>query len=332
MFDYSPNYAIGIDIGGTNTEFGIVNHRGEILQKGRIKTNTQPTVELYIDELYDNLMPVIEEWQRAGNVLGIGVGAPNGNYYTGLIEYAPNLRWDGVIPLAKLLTDKFGLPCALTNDANAAAVGEMTYGAAKGFKDFIMITLGTGMGSGIVCNGQMVYGHDGYAGELGHTIIRHGGRKHWKTDLEGSLESYVSATGIVLTAREMLQNRTEPSLMRQYDINKINSRIVYECALQGDAIASEVYRFTGQILGEALANFVMFTSPEAVILFGGVIKAGDLFLKATREHMEKNVLPQYKNKVKIIFSELNEADAAILGASTLVWNINHENVASISKR
>lgn len=328
MFEYSPNYAVGIDIGGTNTEFGIVNHRGEILQKARIKTNIQPTVELYVNDLYDNFMPVIEKWQKLGTVLGIGVGAPNGNYYTGLIEYAPNLRWDGVIPLAKLLTEKFGLPCSLTNDANAAAIGEMTYGAAKGFSDFIMITLGTGMGSGIVCNGQMVYGHDGYAGELGHTIIRHGGRKHWKSDLEGSLESYVSATGIMLTAKEMLQNSKEDSLLRHYDLNKINSRLVYECAMQGDAIAKEVYRFTGQILGEALANFVMFSSPEAIILFGGVIKAGDLFLKPTREHMEKNMLPQYKNKVKIIFSELNEADAAILGASTLVWDLNHESQPS----
>lgn len=324
MYKTSPNYAIGIDIGGTNTEFGIVNHRGEILKKGKIKTNTYDVIEPYLDELYDNLMPIIEEWQELGNVVGIGVGAPNGNYYTGLIEYAPNLRWNGVIPFAKLLSEKFRLPCTLTNDANAAAVGEMTYGAAKGFKDFIMITLGTGMGSGIVCNGQMVYGHDGYAGELGHTIIRHGGRKHWKTNLEGSLESYVSATGIMLTAKELLLQSNEESSLRQHDADKINSRLVYECALQGDKISQEVYRFTGQILGEALANFVMFSSPEAIILFGGVIKAGDLFLKPTREHMEKNVLPLYKNKVKIIFSELNEADAAILGASTLVWNNNYE--------
>ena len=323
MYQLSPNYTIGIDIGGTNTEFGIVNHRGEILKKGKIKTNTYPTIEPYLDELYDNLMPIIDAWQKVGNVVGIGVGAPNGNYYTGLIEYAPNLRWNGVIPLASLLTEKFGLPTTLTNDANAAAVGEMTFGAAKGLRDFIMITLGTGMGSGIVCNGQMVYGHDGYAGELGHTIIRHGGRKHWKTDLEGSLESYVSATGIMLTAKELLQQSNQESVMRQYDLDKINSRLVYECALKGDPLAQEVYRFTGQILGEALANFVMFSSPEAIILFGGVIKAGDLFLQPARFHMEKNVLPQYKNKVKSIFSELNEADAAILGASTLAWNLHH---------
>lgn len=319
-----PKIAIGIDIGGTNSEFGIVNHRGEILKKGKIRTDTYSTVDPYIDELYDALMPIIHEYRKSANIIGIGVGAPNANYYKGIIEYAPNLRWSGVVPLAKLMNEKFGLPCLLTNDANAAALGEMTYGAARGFKDFIMITLGTGMGSGIVCNGQLVYGQDGYAGELGHTTIIRGGRKHWKTDLQGSLESYVSATGVMLTAKEMLLQSDEYSLMREYDLDEINSKLVHECALKGDKIAQEVFRFTGQLLGEALANFVMVTSPEAVVLFGGVIKAGDLFLQPAREHMEKNVLPLYKNKVKLIFSELNEADAAILGASTLVWNFESE--------
>ena len=321
MTNVSPNLAIGIDIGGTNSEYGIVNHRGEILIKGKIRTDTYSTVEPYINELYENLMPIIEKYGKLGNILGIGVGAPNANYYKGIIEYAPNLRWNGVVPLAKLITEKFGLPCALTNDANAAALGEMIYGAAKGFKDFIMVTLGTGMGSALVCNGQLVYGQDGYAGELGHTTIIRGGRKHWKTDILGSLESYVSATGVMLTAKEMLQQSSEESLMRQYDAEQINSRLVYECAIKGDKIAKEVYRFTGQILGEALANFVMVSSPEAIVLFGGVIKAGDLFLQPAREHMEKNVLPLYKNKVKLILSELNDADAAILGASTLVWQL-----------
>jgi glucokinase len=266
-------------------------------------------------------MPIIETYRNVGKIIGIGVGAPNANYYKGIIEYAPNLRWSGVVPLAQLITDRFGLPCTLTNDANAAALGEMIYGAAKGFKDFIMVTLGTGMGSALVCNRQLVYGQDGYAGELGHTTIIRGGRKHWKTDILGSLESYVSATGVMLTAREMLQQSDEESSLRHYDINQINSRLVYECAIKGDKLAKEVYRFTGQILGEALANFVMVTSPEAIVLFGGVIKAGELFLGPAREHMEKNLLPLYKNKVKIILSELNEADAAILGASTLVWEL-----------
>lgn len=330
MYNTSPNFAVGIDIGGTNSEFGIVNHRGEILVKGKISTNTHTDVDLYINELYENLMPIIEEYQKEGNILGIGVGAPNANYYKGIIEYAPNLRWEGVVPLAKLITDKFGLPCLLTNDANAAALGEMTYGAARGFKDFIMITLGTGMGSGIVCNGELVYGLDGYAGELGHTIIIRNGRKHWKTDLKGSLESYVSATGVMLTAKEMLSGSKEDSLLRKYDVNTINSRLVFECAMLGDKLAKEVYRFTGQLLGEALANFVMVTAPEAVVLFGGVIKAGDLFLDPAREHMESNLLPLYKNKVKLILSELPEADAAILGASTLVWSYPYEKKVIVS--
>ncbi len=329
MSNACPNLAIGIDIGGTNTEYGVVNHRGEILLKGRIRTDTHNTVEPYINELYDNLMPIIEDFRKDANIIGIGAGAPNANYYKGIIEYAPNLRWNGVVPLAKLISKKFDLPCMLTNDANAAALGEMTYGAARGFKDFIMVTLGTGMGSALVCNGELVYGQDGYAGELGHTTIIRGGRKHWKTDLLGSLESYVSATGVMLTAKEMLQQSDQDSLLRQFSLDAIDSRLVYECAVKGDKIAREVYRFTGQILGEALANFVMVTSPEAVVLFGGVIKAGDLFLQPAREYMEKNVLPMYKNKVKLIVSELNEADAAILGASTLVWELNKRAEADL---
>ena len=326
----SPNFAIGIDIGGTNSEYGIVNHRGEILMKGRIRTDGYDVVEPYINELYENLSPIIDSYRKQGNVVGIGVGAPNANFYKGIIEYAPNLRWMGVVPLAKLIADKFDLPCLITNDANAAAMGEMIYGAARGLKDFVMLTLGTGMGSGIVCNGQLVYGLDGYAGELGHTIIIRNGRKHWKTDLRGSLESYVSATGVKLTAIEMLEKNNKPSIMRNIDIDKIDSKSIYECAIQGDAMAIEVFRFTGQILGEAMANFVMATSPEAIILFGGVIKAGDLFLQPARHHLELNVLPMYKNKVKIILSELNEADAAILGASTLVWDMPHMKKISSS--
>lgn len=320
MIDLSSEFAIGIDIGGTNTKYGIVNHRGEIIEKGDIKTDAYPQIESYVDALYDVLTPLIKKHTDGGTVKGIGIGAPNGNYYTGTIEYAPNLHWKGIIPLTKLITAKFGLPSALTNDANAAAVGEMNYGAARGMRDFIMITLGTGVGSGIVANGQLILGHDGFAGELGHTIIRPGGRKHWSTQLDGSLEAYCSATGIALTAKEMLDESKEDSLLRQFN-GKIDSKIVYECAIKGDKIAQEVYRFTGQILGEALANFVMFSSPQAIILFGGVIKAGDLILNPTKENMEKNLLPIFQNKVKLIFSELKEADAAILGASALVWEI-----------
>jgi len=319
--DISNEFAIGIDIGGTNTKWGLVNHRGEIMQKGELRTDAYKTIESFIDALYVTLKPVIEQYNTEGNIKGIGVGAPNGNYYSGTIEYAPNLHWRGIIPVSKLVTKKFGLPSSLTNDANAAAVGEMTYGAARGLRDFIMITLGTGVGSGIVANGQLILGHDGFAGELGHTIIRPGGRKHWSTDLKGSLEAYASATGISLTAKELLKSHKEDSLLRQYKESDINSKAVYECAMQGDAIAKEVYHYTGQILGEALANFVMFSSPEAIVLFGGVIKAGDLILAPTKEHMEKNLLPIFQNKVRLIFSELQEADAAILGASALVWEI-----------
>jgi glucokinase len=319
--DISNEFAIGIDIGGTNTKWGLVNHRGEIMQKGDLRTDAYSTVDLFIDALYKTLEPVIETYNSEGNVKGIGIGAPNGNYYSGTIEYAPNLIWKGIIPVTKLITKRFGLPSSLTNDANAAAVGEMTYGAARGLRDFIMITLGTGVGSGIVANGQLILGHDGFAGELGHTIIRPGGRKHWSTDLSGSLEAYASATGIAMTAKELLNNSKEESLLRRYTEKEIDSKAVYDCAMQGDAIAKEVYRFTGQILGEALANFIMFSSPEAIVLFGGVIKAGDLILLPTKEHMEKNILPIFQNKVRLIFSEMKDADAAILGASALVWEM-----------
>jgi glucokinase len=316
--------AIGIDIGGTNTKYGIVNHRGEILRKGELRTDAYPTVDAFIEALYGVLNPLIEEYSASYSIRGIGIGAPNGNYYTGTIEYAPNLQWKGIVPLARLVSERFGLPCGLTNDANAAAVGEMNYGAAIGMKDFIVITLGTGVGSGIVANGKLVCGHDGFAGELGHTIIRPGGRKHWSTALSGSLEAYCSATGIALTAIELLEGSQEESLLRGYTPSEITSRIVYECAVKGDKLAQEVYRFTGQVLGEALANFIMFSSPEAIVLFGGVIKAGDLIMQPTREHMERNLLPIFQDKVRLVFSELKEADAAILGASSLVWELNAE--------
>ena len=321
MIDLSNEFAIGIDIGGTNTKYGIVNHRGEILEKGDLKTDGYATIENFVDELYNTLSPLMHRHAAEGKIKGIGIGAPNGNFYTGTIEYAPNLHWKGIIPLTNLVTERFGLPSVLTNDANAAAVGEMLYGAARGMKDFIMITLGTGVGSGIVANGSLIYGHDGFAGELGHTIIRHGGRKHWSTNLDGSLEAYCSATGIVITAKELLSASNEESSLRNYSLEKLDSKMVFECAKKGDPIAREVYRFTGQILGESLANFVMFSSPEAIILFGGVIKAGELLMTPTREHMEKNLLPIFQNKVRLIFSELKEADAAILGASALVWEM-----------
>jgi len=310
---------IGIDIGGTGTKFGIVDRDGNVLFSGEISTKKHPTIETFIGELHAELSELITKVGGIGRFRGIGVGAPNGNYYTGTIEYAPNLPWQGVIPLAKLLSDKFQLPVTLTNDANAAAIGEMMYGAAKGMKDFIMITLGTGVGSGIVANGHLIYGHDGFAGELGHTIVIPDGRIHAGTGKKGSLESYASATGVRLTAIEFLEKSKKPSLLKKVPSDMLDSKAVYDAAIEGDELAKEIFNYTGRILGIALANAVMTTSPEAIILFGGLTKSGDFILKPTRDSMEDNLIQIFQNKVKILISHLKEAHAAILGASALSW-------------
>jgi glucokinase len=313
-------HVIGIDIGGTNTKFGVVNSRGEIVEQDRVLTNETESVQDFIENLHQKMEPMIKRAGGLGNFGGIGIGAPNGNFYSGTIEYAPNLKWRGIIPLAKLMEDRFGLSTKLTNDANAAAMGEMMYGCAKGMKHFIVITLGTGVGSGIVIDGKIVLGHDGFAGELGHTIIRPGGRLHKGTGVRGTLESYASATGVRETALEMLTSYPEEeSLLRDYSINELTSQSVYECAMKGDKIANQIFDYTGQILGEALANFVMFSSPEAIVLFGGLTKAGDLLMNPTRTAMETNLIQIFKNKIKLMYSDLKEADAAILGASALVY-------------
>ncbi len=315
--------AVGIDIGGTGTKFGIVDRNGNILFSSEISSRNHALVEDFIDELHENLTAMIDKVGGPTRIKGIGVGAPNGNYYTGTVEYAPNLPWKGIIPFSKMMETKFKIPVVLTNDANAAAIGEMMYGAAKGMRDFIMITLGTGVGSGIVANGKLVYGHDGFAGELGHTITIPNGRFHEGTGKYGSLESYASATGVKLTALEILEKTTEYSVLRDVPKNKLDSKKVYEAAISGDKVAKEIFEFTGQILGLALANFVMFSSPEAIILFGGLTKAGDLLLKPTIANMEANLIQVFQNKVKILVSHLREADAAILGASALAWDIRH---------
>ena len=314
--------SIGIDIGGTGTKFGIVDRDGNVLFSSEISSRNHTEIEDFIDELHGALTPLIEKAGGIGRMKGIGVGAPNGNYYTGTIEYAPNLLWKGIIPLAKMIQAKFKLPVALTNDANAAALGEMMYGAAKGMKDFIMITLGTGVGSGIVANGHLIYGHDGFAGELGHTIVIPDGRLHPGTGKKGSLESYCSATGVRNTAIEILEKTDRPSSLRTIPADELDSKKVYEAATNGDEVAKEIFEFTGRILGVSLANAVMFSSPEAIVLFGGLTKAGDLILKPTREHMEANLIQVFQNKVKILISHLKESDAAILGASALVWEMN----------
>jgi glucokinase len=316
-------YVIGIDVGGTNTSFGIIDARGEVIRRGAIKTQKFAKVEQYIEELHATLEPLIEEVGGIDKIKGIGMGAPNGNFYTGNVEFAPNLPWRGIIPFAEMLYTKFGVAAALTNDANAAAIGEMTYGAARGMKDFIMITLGTGVGSGIVINGQLVYGHDGFAGELGHTtIVRNNGRQ-CGCGKTGCLETYTSATGVARTAREMLEMRKDDSILRNIPLESITSKDVFDAAITGDAIAKEIFEYTGRVLGEAFADFIAFSAPEAIVIFGGLAKAGDLIMNPIHESMEKNVLPFWRGEVKLLFSALNEADAAILGASALAWEIKN---------
>jgi len=314
-------YVIGMDMGGTNTVFGIVDTRGNVVSKSAVKTSTHLDVNLYIEDIYVELSKLIEAVGGIDKIKGIGVGAPNGNYYTGNIEFAPNLPWKGVIPFASLMADKFGVPTALTNDANAAAVGEMTYGAARGMKNFIMITLGTGVGSGIVIDGKVVYGHDGFAGELGHVIVMRNNGRLCGCGRTGCLEAYASATGVARSAREILESSKKSSLLRNIPIEDITSKDVFDAAEQGDEIAIEIFNFTGKILGEAFADFVTFSAPEAIILFGGLSKAGDLIMHPIVENMEKNLLNIWKGKVKVLFSELKEADAAVLGASALAWEL-----------
>ncbi|MDR2040918.1 MAG: ROK family protein [Tannerella sp.] len=312
-------YVIGIDVGGQSTKFGIVDARGTIMQSGCIeKTGQYEEVNDYVSVLAKALQEITGKVGGKEQIRGIGIGAPNGNYFTGHIDFAANLPWKGRIPLAQLITDQIGIPVTLTNDANAAAVGEMTYGAARGMKDFIVITLGTGVGSGIVIGGNLVYGHDGFAGELGHTIVRPNGRS-CGCGRRGCLEAYTSASGVARTARKRLITHTDYSLLRELDPETITSKDVYEAAMKGDRLSVDIFERTGRMLGEAFADFIAFSSPEAIILFGGLTKAGELIMNPIRRSMEENVLKVFKGKTKLLFSELKESDAAILGASALGW-------------
>ena len=312
-----------MDIGGTNTVFGVVDSRGNVLASDSIKTQEHEEIDEYVDAVCKKLIPLLQQFGGAEKFKGMGVGAPNGNYYKGTIEFAPNLPWKGVIPLAAMFEDKLGIPTALTNDANAAAIGEMTYGAARGLRDFIMITLGTGVGSGIVVNGQLVYGHDGFAGELGHVVVERDGRI-CGCGRKGCLETYCSATGVARTAREFLVARSEPSLLREIPAEEIVSKDVYDAAIKGDKLALEIFEYTGTILGRALADFIAFSSPEAIILFGGLAKSGDLIMKPIQKAMDENVLKIYAGKTKLLLSQLKDADAAVLGASALGWEVKED--------
>ena len=311
-------YVIGIDIGGTNTVFGIVDARGNVIASSSIKTGKHANFEDYLEELHTEATRLIAANDAVDKIQGIGIGAPNANYYTGNIENAVNLPWSNM-PLAQIVSDKFGIPVAITNDANAAALGEMTYGCARGMKDFIMITLGTGVGSGIVINGQLVYGHDGFAGELGHVIVKRNNGRLCGCGRTGCLETYCSATGVARTAREFLEARNEPSLLRNLPIESITSKDVYDAAMNGDNMAKDIFEYTGTILGEAFADMMVFSSPAAFVLFGGLAKSGELLLRPLREAMDKNMLSVFKGKAKVMLSELKEADAAVLGASALGW-------------
>ncbi|TFU92756.1 ROK family protein [Barnesiella sp. WM24] len=319
MLEKMKPYVVGIDIGGTNTVFGIVDARGNVIASNSIKTGKHADVNDYIAELKDALNSLIEAHDAKDKIAGIGVGAPNANYFTGMIEDAPNLPWKGKVPLAHLLHEAFGVPVAITNDANAAAIGEMTYGVARGMKDFIMITLGTGVGSGIVVNGQLVYGHDGFAGELGHVIVKPSNGRMCGCGRTGCLEAYCSATGVARTAREFLEIRTEPSKLRDFPIEEITSKDVYDAAMSGDKLAKDVFQYTGDIMGRAFADFIAFSSPEAIVLFGGLARSGELLMKPIKESLDRNILPIFKGKTKLLLSELKESDAAVLGASALGW-------------
>lgn len=318
-------YVMGIDIGGTNTVFGIVDARGHVVASDSIKTRKHANFDDYIKELHAGAERLIKLNEAEGKIQGIGIGAPNANYYTGEIVNPPNLPWGPIIPLAETVSKAFGgIPVSITNDANAAALGEMTYGAARGMKDFIMITLGTGVGSGIVVNGQLVYGHDGNAGELGHVVMKRNNGRICGCGRTGCLEAYCSATGVARTAREFLEIRNEPSLLRNLDIEDITSKDVYDAAMAGDAIAKDVFEYTGKLLGEAIADMIVFSSPQAIILFGGLAKSGDLLLRPLQESLDKNIFPIFKGKTKVIISELKESDAAVLGASALGWEAKYK--------
>ncbi len=313
-------YVIGLDLGGTNSEFGIVDQNANIIASTRVKTAGHGDVNQYVDDCVAALRPIIEKVGGIEKIHAMGIGAPNGNYYTGCIEFAPNLPWKGNIPLAQMFSERLGIPVRLTNDANAAAVGEMQYGVAKGMKNFIMITLGTGVGSGIVCNGEMVLGCDGMAGELGHVIVEKDGRQ-CGCGRKGCLECYCSATGIARTAREILEKTDKPTSLRNIPLDQIDGLAITLAAREGDAVALEIFEYTGRILGEACANFAAFSSPEAFVFFGGLSKAGDLIMNPIKKAYDENVLRVFKGKAKLLLSELDGAGAAVLGASALGWEV-----------
>lgn len=315
-------YALGIDLGGTGTKFGLVDEDGQVLRSDAIPTQQYPDIVEYCDVLCAGLKRLVEaEGLTMGDLAGIGCGAPDANFYTGCIEQATNLPWKGVVPLAKLISERMGIKCTVTNDANAAAQGEMIYGSARGMKNFIVITLGTGVGSGIVTDGKLLYGHDGFAGELGHCKVDYSGNgRLCGCGQRGCIEAYASATGVARTAMEIITATTQPTLLRQLpDIDHITSKDVFDAAEQGDLVAKQIFDYTGHLLGMKMADYVHFSSPEAIILFGGLTKSGHWIMDPIREAFEQNLMPLWKGKIPVYVSILKDSDAAILGAASLVW-------------
>ncbi len=308
---------IGVDIGGTFTKYGIIDRNGNCLKENSINTNSGNGIKEFLKDATKAFKNDLAKFNDV-KLKGIGIGAPNGNYYNGTIEFAPNLKWKGIIPLVKLFKENFDVPIFLTNDANAAAIGEMIYGNAKELRDFIVITLGTGLGSGIVSNGELVYGHDGFAGEIGHTIVRHNGRQ-CGCGRRGCLETYASASGIKRTVYKLLADSLEDSALRSVSFNELSAEMITEAAKNGDKIALEAFEYTGSILGQTLADSIAYTSPKVIFLFGGLAKAGDLILEPTRRYLENNILNIYKGKVKVLISGMEELNAAIMGAGALAW-------------
>jgi glucokinase len=308
---------IGIDIGGTNTKIGVVDKEARILGQSKVSTATYSKAEDFVVAVHREIQGLL---RNAGTVelKAIGIGAPNGNYYRGTIEHAPNLNWKGIVPLAKLFGKFYDVPVVLTNDANAAALGEMVYGGAKGMKNFIILTLGTGLGSGIVINGELVYGHTGFAGEMGHLTMEPFGRE-CGCGRQGCLEAYVSATGIVKTVLELFAERRDPSPLRKIPADELTSKHIAEAAEEGDQIALEAFDNTAEMLATAINNAAAFCSPEAVFLFGGLAQSGSLLLDPLKRFVDENIMGYYRKSLKIIPSCLKEADAAILGASGLAW-------------
>ncbi len=320
----AKEYVVGVDVGGQTTKIGVVNARGDVLSQTVIRSDVFGSdAAAYIQALAEAIkLNITQSGLAEEDIRGIGVGAPNGNYYTGEVAFAPNLAWaaNAAVPFSKMLQEAVGLPVSLTNDANAAAVGEMAYGAARGMKNFIMITLGTGVGSGIVIDGKVLYGHDGFAGELGHVTILRDGRQ-CGCGRKGCLEAYCSAVGIARTAREWLDATDEPSLLRLCDQDKLSSKDIYDAAVKGDKIALKLFDYTGTLLGRTFADFIAFSAPEAIVLFGGLARAKEFLYEPMLKAMNENVLKIWKDKVKIVFSSLPLNDAAILGASALAWEL-----------